>query len=101
MNWQIYQIYQKGASKFAKRRFIFQMERAELETGVLLVEHRDPSQGAALRSWLNAHVLPAISERILPFDTAVAQRSPAVLGLFVLISTIGGTFVVTIMKALF
>jgi predicted nucleic acid-binding protein len=46
----------------------------EIETGVLLVERRDPSQGAMLRSWLNAHVLPAFSERILSLDTAVAQR---------------------------
>lgn len=46
----------------------------ELETGVLLVERRDPSQGAILRSWLNAHVLPVFSERILYLDVAVAQR---------------------------
>ena len=46
----------------------------ELETGVLLVERRDPAQGVVLRSWLNTHVLPAFSERILPIDTAVAQR---------------------------
>jgi len=45
----------------------------ELETGILLIERRDPTQGAVLRSWLNAHVLPAFSERILPVDTAVAQ----------------------------
>jgi len=45
----------------------------ELETGVLLIERKDPTQGAVLRSWLNAHVLPAFSERILPVDTAVAQ----------------------------
>lgn len=45
----------------------------ELETGTLLVERRDPAQGAVLRSWLNAHVLPAFSDRILPVDTAVAQ----------------------------
>ncbi len=45
----------------------------ELETGVLLVERRDPTQGAMLRSWLNTHVMPAFSERILPVDTAVAQ----------------------------
>ena len=45
----------------------------ELETGVLLVERRDPTQGAVLRSWLNTHVLPAFSDRILPIDTAVAQ----------------------------
>lgn len=46
----------------------------ELETGVLLVERRDPAQGAVLRSWLNTHVLPAFSDRILPVDTAVAQH---------------------------
>lgn len=45
----------------------------ELETGVLLVDRRDPTQGAMLRSWFNTHVLPAFSERILPIDTAVAQ----------------------------
>jgi len=44
----------------------------EIETGLLLVERRDPLQGAVLRSWLNAHVLPAFSERILAVDTAVA-----------------------------
>ena len=46
----------------------------ELETGILLVERRDPSQGAILRSWLNAHVLPVFSERILYIDVAVVQR---------------------------
>jgi toxin FitB len=46
----------------------------ELETGVLLVERRDPTQGANLRLWMNSHVLPTFSERILPFDTAVALR---------------------------
>ena len=45
----------------------------ELETGILLIERRDPAQGAVLRSWLNSHVLPVFSERILPVDTAVAQ----------------------------
>jgi len=45
----------------------------ELETGLLLVERRDSAQGAVLRSWLNAHVLPAFSDRILAIDTAVAQ----------------------------
>ena len=46
----------------------------ELETGTLLVERRDKTQGAALRTWLNNHVLPAFSGRILAVDTAVAQR---------------------------
>lgn len=47
----------------------------ELEIGVLLAERRDPVQGAAFRSWLSTHVLPAFAGRILPVDTAVAIRS--------------------------
>jgi toxin FitB len=58
----------------ATRLFLSVITILEIEIGVLLVERRDPSQGAVLRSWLNAHVLPAFTERILPFDTAVAQR---------------------------
>jgi predicted nucleic acid-binding protein len=46
----------------------------ELETGVLLVERRDPVQGGILRIWLNDHVLPAFAGRILAVDTLVAQR---------------------------
>jgi predicted nucleic acid-binding protein len=47
----------------------------ELEIGVLLVERRDPLQGAVLRGWFDHQVLPAFSGRILSVDTAVAQRS--------------------------
>jgi toxin FitB len=47
----------------------------ELEIGILLVERRDPSQGAIFRAWLDGHVLPAFTGRILAIDTAVAQRS--------------------------
>ena len=47
----------------------------ELEIGVLLAERRDPAQGAVFRAWLNSHALPAFAGRILPVDTAVAQRS--------------------------
>ena len=46
----------------------------ELEMGILSKERKDPPQGAILRNWLNDHVLPAFSERILPIDTTVAQR---------------------------
>ena len=45
----------------------------ELEKGILLIERRDPTQGAILRSWLDTYVLPAFRDRILPVDTAVAQ----------------------------
>lgn len=47
----------------------------ELEMGVLLLERRDAAQGTLLRTWLDAHVLPAFAGRILPVDIAVAQRS--------------------------
>ena len=47
----------------------------ELEMGVLLVERRDPTQGTVFRTWLNDHVLPTFSDRVLPVDIAVAQRS--------------------------
>lgn len=46
----------------------------ELETGVLLVERRDPAQGALLRTWLESQVLPSFSERTLAIDSIVAQR---------------------------
>src|SRR5476651_1285248 len=46
----------------------------ELEIGVLSIERRDPHQGAILRSWLDTHVLPVFSERILNIDIAIAQR---------------------------
>jgi len=47
----------------------------ELEIGILMAERRDPAQGAVFRTWLDHHVLPAFAGRILPVDTAVAQRS--------------------------
>jgi hypothetical protein len=49
----------------------------ELEIGMLLVERRDPRQGALLRAWLETRVLPEFADRILPVDTVVARRSAA------------------------
>src|SRR5215469_13497679 len=46
----------------------------ELEIGVLLMEHRDKEQGAILRAWMDRHVLPTFSGRILAIDTTVAQQ---------------------------
>lgn len=51
------------------------MTLQELEIGVLLVERRDPSQGAVLRAWFEGHVLPAFAGRILPVSEVVARRS--------------------------
>ena len=46
----------------------------ELEIGTVLVERRDRNQGAILRAWIDGHVLPSFSGRVLAIDTAVAQR---------------------------
>lgn len=46
----------------------------ELERGILILEQRDPSQAQVLRQWLSLSVLENFRGRILPFDTAVAQR---------------------------
>lgn len=46
----------------------------ELEIGILLIERRDQEQGTILRTWMDRHVLPTFSGRILAIDLAVAQR---------------------------
>jgi hypothetical protein len=54
--------------------FVSAITIMELELGVLSIERKDATQGAALRTWLEQHVLPEFSGRTLPVDTAVAQR---------------------------
>ncbi|MEX5574095.1 type II toxin-antitoxin system VapC family toxin [Pseudomonas lijiangensis] len=54
--------------------FISAITIMELETGILRIERRDPIQGAALRTWLEHHVLKAFAGRILAVDTVVAKR---------------------------
>jgi predicted nucleic acid-binding protein len=49
----------------------------ELEKGILLIERRDRKQGEVLRTWMNRHVLPTFTGRILAVDTPVAQRCAA------------------------
>lgn len=63
-----------AASVPANSLFLSAITILELETGVLQVERRDPTQGAMLRFWLDDHVLPAFADRVLPVDTTVAQR---------------------------
>src|SRR6516164_5208174 len=46
----------------------------ESEIGILLIERRDRKQGKVLRTWMDKHVLPTFSGRILSIDTTVAQR---------------------------
>ena len=46
----------------------------ELERGVLLIERRDPRQGARLRCWLEERVLEPFTGQILPIDARIARR---------------------------
>lgn len=46
----------------------------ELEIEVLQVERRDVKQATVLRRWLEAQVIPAFADRILPVDAAIALR---------------------------
>ena len=46
----------------------------ELEMGVLQIERRDGAQGAVLRAWLDGHVLPAFTGRVLAVDVTVALQ---------------------------
>ncbi len=55
--------------------FISAITVHELEIGCLLAERRDSVQGVALRNWLDAHVLRAFENRIIPVDLAVARQS--------------------------
>lgn len=63
-----------AASVLPSTLFLSAITVLELERGVLLIERRDTAQGALLRSWLESRVLPAFAGRVLPIDTAVAQR---------------------------
>jgi toxin FitB len=58
----------------ANDQFISTVSVFELETGILLMERRDPRQGAVLRGWLEQAVLPGFAGRVLPFDLAAARR---------------------------
>lgn len=59
----------------ANELYISAITIQELEIGVLLAERRDAAKGAALRTWLDGHVLPAFANRILSVDSIVALRS--------------------------
>lgn len=63
-----------AGSVAASSLFLSVISLLELETGVLQVERRDAKQGAVLRRWMDSHVLPAFTGRVLAVDTAVALR---------------------------
>ena len=47
----------------------------EITIGLLLIERRDPAQGAIFRTWLDDYVLPTFADRLLDVDLQVAQLS--------------------------
>ncbi len=49
----------------------------ELEIGAKRKARQDAAHGATLRAWIDAQVLPAFADRILPIDVAVVQRCAA------------------------
>jgi predicted nucleic acid-binding protein len=54
--------------------FLSAISILEIELGALLIARKDATQGAVLRSWIDEQILPRFEGRILPVDTAVAQR---------------------------
>lgn len=66
-----------AASVSAADLYISAITVLELELGILQLQRRDPAQSAVLRRWMNDHVLPAFSGRVLPVDVSVALRCAA------------------------
>jgi toxin FitB len=58
----------------ASSLFVSAITILELEVGVLLMERRDSVQGSILRKWLDDHVVPSFSGRILPVDFEIVRR---------------------------
>ena len=61
----------------ARTLFLSAISILELETGFLLINRRDPKQGAALRDWIDGQVMAVYAGRILPVDEIVAKRCAA------------------------
>jgi predicted nucleic acid-binding protein len=61
----------------ASTLFVSAITILELEVGVLLMERRDPIQGSMLREWLDTHVIPSFSGRILPVDFEIVRHCAA------------------------
>jgi predicted nucleic acid-binding protein len=58
----------------AGEMFVSALTLMELEIGILLVERRDPPQGARLRAWFETQVCPEFEDRTLCIDGAIAKR---------------------------
>lgn len=54
-------------------QFVSVFTIAEIERGVIAKERSDSRQGAILRRWFDDNVLPAFTDRVLPFDLPAAR----------------------------
>jgi len=61
-------------TRSATTLYISAISILEIEIGILSISRRDAAQGAILRAWMEQRVLPAFDDRIIPVDTAIAQR---------------------------
>ena len=66
-------VRQWAASVPIGRQFISAITLAELETGILRLEHLSPPQGQALRRWYEG-IVTLFRERTLVIDSAVAHH---------------------------
>jgi toxin FitB len=55
--------------------FISVITLQELEIGILLMERKDSTQGAILRSWVEGYVRPVFKENVLDVTDEVATMS--------------------------
>jgi predicted nucleic acid-binding protein len=67
------QVEQWAASVPVADQFVTALTVSELERGVIAKERSEPDQGTMLRRWLEERVLPAFTDRVLPFDLAAAR----------------------------
>ncbi len=61
-------------ARSATTHYISAISILEIEIGILSISRRDAAQGAVLRAWMDQRVLPTFDDRIIPVDTAIAQR---------------------------
>jgi toxin FitB len=65
-------VWAQGVSE--AQLFISVITVFEIEIGLLLIARRDTTQGEMLRTWLENHLIPAFSDRILPVTLDIARR---------------------------
>ena len=61
----------------AYRLYISAISLLEIETGILRLERRDPTQAVPLRNWLDNHVIPAFAGAYCQSTAALPDDAPA------------------------